>query len=152
MELIKAYLDTNIFIIFLEEEISNSELVLNSANEGLFIPVVSFHTFKEVMHNLKSRYSKDTASWMRIFIWSIAGLHVVLEEEIDKIGEEYQVLVNDEDDLPHINAYFAAECDYFITVNRRLTQMKIKDKVNFISPKRFLVELGLEPLDRKDEV
>ncbi len=72
-----------------------------------------------------------------------------LEEEIDKIGEKYRRPVDDEDDLPHINAYFAAGCDYFITVNRRLTQMKIKDKVNFISPKRFLVELGIEPLDRK---
>jgi hypothetical protein len=30
--------------------------------------------------------------------------------------------------------------------------MKIKNKINFISPKRFLIELGLEPLDKKDEI
>ena len=150
--MIRAYLDTNILLIFLEKDISNSELVIDAANDGLFIPVVSFHTFKEIMHNLKSRYSKDTASWMRIFIWSIYGLFVAQKEEIEKIGGKYRGLVDDEDDLPHINAYFASECDYFVTTNRRSTRMKIKDKINFITPKRFLIELGLEPLDTKGEV
>jgi predicted nucleic acid-binding protein len=152
MELIIAYLDTNIFLIFLEEGISNSELVIEAASEGLFIPVVSFHTFKEVMHNLKSRYSKDTASWMRTMIWTLHGLHIVSKEEIDKISDKYRGLVDDEDDLPHVNAYFASKCDYFVTTNRRLTQMKIKKKVNFISPKKFLTELDLKPLDSKYEI
>jgi predicted nucleic acid-binding protein len=152
MELIKAYLDTNIFLIFIEEEISNSELVIEAANEGSFIPVVSFHTFKEVMHNLKSRYSKDTASWMRTLIWTMQGLIIVKKEEIDDFSEMYHELVDDEDDLPHINAYFASDCNYFVTSNRRLAQMKIKKKVNFISPKDFLIELGLEVIDKKDGI
>jgi len=126
--------------------------VIEAANEGVFIPVVSFHTFKEVMHNLKSRYSKDTASWMRVFIWTMQGLRIVGKEEIDKIGGKYRDLVDDEDDLPHVNAYFASGCDYFVTTNRRLARMKIKNKINFISPKRFLIELGLESLDKKDEI
>ena len=152
MELIKAYLDTNIFLIFLEEEISNSELVIEAANEGLFIPVVSFHTFKEVMHNLKSRYSKDIASWMRTLIWTIQGINVVRKEAIDSIGDMYRELVDDEDDLPPINAYFAAKCDFFVTTNRRLAQMKIKNSVKFISPKGFLRELDLMPLDTREEI
>jgi predicted nucleic acid-binding protein len=152
MELIKAYLDTNIFLFFLEEEISNSELVIEAANEGYFIPVVSFHTFKEVMHNLRSRYSKDTASWMRTLIWTMQGLNIVGKEEIDIIGDMYSELVDDEDDLPHVNAYCASKCNYFVTTNRRLTQMKIKNQINFISPKRFLIELDLKPLDKKEEI
>ena len=150
--MIKAYLDTNIFLIFLEEEISNSELVIEAANEGLFIPVVSFHTFKEVMHNLKSRYSKDTASWMRTLIWTMQGLSIIRKEEIDTIEDEYRNLVDDEDDLPHVNAYLTSKCDYFVTTNRRLMQMKIKNKINFISPKRFLIELDLTHLDKKEEI
>jgi predicted nucleic acid-binding protein len=136
----------------LEEKISNSELVIEAANEGLFIPVVSFHTFKEVMHNVKSRYSKDTASWMRTLIWTMQGLNIVRKEEIDTIEDKYRDLIDDEDDLPHVNAYFTSKCDYFITTNRRLTQMKIKNKINFISPKRFLIELDLKPLDKKDQI
>ncbi|UCE74987.1 MAG: PIN domain-containing protein [Methanomassiliicoccales archaeon] len=152
MELKKAYLDTNIFLIFLEEEISNSELVIEAANEGLFIPVVSFHTFKEIMHNIKSRYSKDTASWMRTLIWTVQGLNIVSKEEINSIGDRYRELVDDEDDLPHINAYSALKCSYFVTTNRRLTQMKINRIVNFISPRDFLLELDLEVLDNKDGI
>ncbi len=152
MELKKAYLDTNIFLIFLERDISNSELVIDAASQGLYIPVVSFHTFAEVMHKVKSRYSKDTASWMRTLIWTMQGLHIVGKEDIDEMRNDYHNLVDHEDDIPHINAYFASKCDFFVTTNRRLAQMKIKKSVNFISPKSFLIELDLEPLDTKEEV
>jgi predicted nucleic acid-binding protein len=152
MELKKPYLDTNIFLVYLERDISNSELVIDAASQGLYIPIVSFHTFAEVMHNVKSRYSKDTASWMRTLIWTMQGLHIVSKDEIDEIEDKYRNLVDDEDDIPHIKAYFASQCDFFVTINRRLTQMKIKQSVNFISPRNFLVEFGLEPLDTKEEI
>lgn len=150
--MIRAYLDTNIFLIYLEEEISNSKIVLNTAEDGLFIPVVSFHTFKEVTHNLKSRKSKDLASWMQIFIWSIQGLTVIQKKEIDQLIDKFIDLVDDKDDLPHICSYFAGNCDYFVTANRRLTQMKIKSKVNFISPKKFIEKLNLKSIDIKNEI
>jgi len=150
--LIRAYLDTNIFLIYLEEDISNSKIVINIAEDGLFIPVVSFHTFKEVIHNLKSRKSKDLASWMQIFIWSIQGLTVIQKKEIDSLSKKFADLVDDKDDLPHICSYFAGNCDYFITTNRRLTQMKIKSQVNFISPKKFVEKLKLKSIDTKNEI
>ena len=84
MGLIKAYLDTNIFLFYLEKDLSNSKLVINAAEDGIFAPVVSFHTFKEVTLNLKSRKSKDLASWMQIFIWSIKGLNVIPKKDIDR--------------------------------------------------------------------
>jgi predicted nucleic acid-binding protein len=150
--LIRAYLDTNIFLIYLEEEISNSKIVINIAEDGLFIPVVSFHTFKEITHNLKSRKSKDLASWMQIFIWSIQGLTIIQKKEIDQLGEKFVDLVDDKDDLPHICSYFAGNCDYFVTTNRRLTQMKIKSQVNFITPKKFVEKFKLKSIDTKNEI
>jgi hypothetical protein len=80
------------------------------------------------------------------------GLYAVRKEEIDTIEDKYRDMVNDEDDQPHVDAYFASKCHYFVGTNRRLTRMKIRNKVNFISPKRFLIELDLKPLDRKDEI
>jgi hypothetical protein len=62
-------------------------------------------------------------------------------------------LVADIDDLPHICAYFEGECDYFVTANRRLTQMKIRESVNFKSPKEFVEKvLGMEGIETKNEV
>jgi predicted nucleic acid-binding protein len=150
--LIRAYLDTNIFLIYLEVARSNSKLVVNIAEEGLFSPVVSFHTFKEVAHNLKSRKSKDLASWMRMFIWSIQDLTVVQKDEIDQISENITVLVTDKDDLPHVCSYFVGNCDYFVTTNRRLTQQKIGEKVNFVSPKKFVEILGLKSIETPNEI
>lgn len=150
--MIKAYLDTNIFLFYLEKDISNSKLVINLAEEGLFIPVVSFHTFQEIGYNLKSRKSKDLASWMRIFIWSINGLTVIQKKEIDQHIKKFEKLVDDKDDLPHICGYFAGDCDYFITTNRRLTKQKIGEKVNFITPKKFVEKLGQKSIDTNNEI
>ena len=150
--MIKAYLDTNIFLFYLEKDISNSKLVINLAVKGLFIPVVSFHTFQEIGHNLKSRKSKDLASWMRIFIWSINGLTVIQKNEIDQIIEKFVELVDDKDDLPHICGYFVGNCDYFVTTNRRLTKQKIGKKVNFVSPKKFVEKLGRSSIDTINEI
>jgi hypothetical protein len=127
-------------------------MVINIAEDGLFIPVVSFHTFKEVTHNLKSRKSKDLASWMQIFIWSIHGLTVIQKKEIDHLSEKFVDLVDDKDDLPHICSYFAGNCDDFVTTNRRLTQMKIKSSVNFISPKKFVEKLNFKSINTKNGI
>ena len=150
--MIKAYLDANVFLFYIENGLTNSKLVIKAAEDGLFIPVVSFHTFQEVSHNLKSRKSKDTASWMQIFIWSIQGLTVIPKKEIDNLIEDYEALVDDRDDLPHICGYFSGNCDHFVTTNRRLTKMKIKEHVDFITPKKLLDILGIRSIDTKDGI
>ena len=66
--------------------------------------------------------------------------------------DKYSDLVDDKDDLPHICGYFAGECDFFITTNRRLTRMVIKGQVNFITPKELLKKLKLESIDTRYEI
>ncbi len=43
-----VFLDTNIFLFFIEEDVSNCEMILKAAVDSLFTPVVSFHTFNEI--------------------------------------------------------------------------------------------------------
>jgi len=38
--------------------------------------------------------------------------------------EKYKSSVADIDDIPHIVAYFSGRCEFFVTENRKLTQMK----------------------------
>ncbi len=63
---------------------------------------------------------------------------------MDALKGLYSDLIADVDDVPHIHAYFAHECDYFVTTDRRLTEMKIREKVNFRSPRSFLQILGVK--------
>ncbi len=148
-----VYLDTNIFLIFVEEDISNCEIILRAAENSLFTPVISFHTFNEISKNLKSRNLKDLAGFLLFYIWSLPDIIVVQREQFRKYGKQYSDLVTDIDDLPHIYAYFEGECDYFVTTNRRLTQMKIRESVSFRSPKEFVEKvLGMEGFDTKNGI
>ena len=43
---------------------------------------------------------------------------------------------------------FCCEAEYFVTANRRLTEMKIKEHVNFMSAKKFIENIcGLDGID-----
>lgn len=66
--------------------------------------------------------------------------------------KDYETLVGDKDDLPHICCYFANNCDFFVTTNRRLTQQKIGKKVNFLNPMEFLEVMGVESIDTPDGI
>ena len=141
--MIRAYLDTGVFLVFLDRDDSNSERVLDAAAEGLFLPVVSFHTFQEATHNVLARRTKDEASWLRYFMWTLPGLEVVTAERLEAQQRRYEDRVADPSDLPHVRAYSAAECSRFVTVNRRLTRMAIREVVAFRAPRQLLEELGL---------
>ena len=145
--MIRAYLDTGVFLVYLDRADSNSERLLEAAAEGRFVPVVSFLTFKEATHNVVARRTKDEASWLRYFLWTLPGLEVVTAERLRPLEGRYESRVADRSDLPHILAYLSAGCDRFVTVNRRLTRMAIRDIVSFRSPREFLEELGLPPVD-----
>ena len=88
------------------------------------------------------------AGFLLFYIWSLPDIIVIQREQFRKYEKQYSNLVADIDDLPHIYAYFEGECDYFVTTNRRLTQMKIRESVNFKSPKEFVEKiLGVEGFD-----
>ena len=145
--MIRPYLDTGGFLVFLERDDSNSERVLEAAAEGRFLPVVSFLTFQEATHNLRVRRTKDEASRLRYFMWTLPGLEVVTTDRLRSWRGRYEERVKDRSDLPHVQSYFAAGCDRFVTVNRRLTQMAIREEVSFRTPRAFLEELGLPTVD-----
>lgn len=90
-----VYLDTNIFLIFVEENISNSEIILKAAENSLFTPVISFHTFNEISKNLKSRNLKDLAGFLLFYIWSLPDIIVVQKEQFKKYEKQYSDLVAD---------------------------------------------------------
>ncbi len=101
--------------------------------------MISDYSTEEIILNIKRRYGKDTAGKMRQMIMSISQLEIVKIKELNL--EEFKPLVADADDIPHIAACIHAMCDVFVTANRRLSGMKIKDRVTFKSPDEFLKEI-----------
>lgn len=144
----RIYLDTNIFLEAIKNRPSNSRILLFKGFEGEFEVAVSEYTVDEIMDNLKRRAGKDSASMVRGLILSMPKIRVVKYSEIKPLIGKYASSITDMDDVPHICAYFISKAGFFVTNNRRLTQMKIKDKVKFRSPWEFiekeLMEKGIE--------
>ena len=149
----KAFLDSGIFITARVFRASNSMICLSAADKQIFIPVVSYKTLGEVVEWTKRHYDKDTSGYMRYRILILPGLEMVPRRRIISLLGRYEPLVTDKADLPHVCAYFASNSDYFVTTNRKLTQMEVREKVNFKSPREFVEDvLGVEGLDTPNGV
>jgi hypothetical protein len=97
--------------------------------------------------------SKNASGYIRYYILGLPSHSFIHKSKWGKYTHDCDYLVEDEEDLPHICAYFTSGCEYFVTTNRRLTKMKVKEKVNFISPKKFVERvLGLKGLDTIDKI
>lgn len=147
-EPIRVFLDSTVHLFAYRSAKTNSSLVLEGMDGVLFQPVVSYKTLDEVQKRIRELYGKDIAGLVRWNLLMLPKLVVVTEEEIASLLSQYDEYVGDKADLPHICAYFAANCRYFVTNNRRLTKMEIGKLVNFKSPREFVEEaLKVRPHD-----
>jgi hypothetical protein len=112
----------------------------------------SDYLYDEVLAWFKSHEGKDMSGKVQMYMLSIKNKEYVNKFEWSVLIPQYDALVKDKDDLPHICSYFINQCDRFVTTNRRLTQMRIKGKVDFKRPYDLVRELGLKPFDTPDGV
>jgi len=134
----KVFLDTNIFLFAYQSSLTNSYIVLENIDGNNIKPVISYRVLGEVQFRSKKLFGKELSGLIRLNILTLPELIVIREQEIKMLIGKFERKVTDKSDLPHICAYIAGECDFFITNNRRLSMQEIKDDVNFISPKAFV--------------
>jgi len=147
---IKTYLDTNVFFIGLTNMQTNSNLILG--NIDLIDPILCQYLIDECLEVFRREKGKEWAALARDFMVNL-DYTFIEDEKLVSLGDKYRNYVDDEDDLPHICAYFASGAERFVTTNRRLTKMKVKEFVNFASPKEFAEGvLGMKSLDTQDGI
>jgi len=150
--MLKVYLDTNIYYISRIDTKTNSRIIIDAGVNEQIVIIQSDYLFDEMLSLFKREFGKNVASLQRKFLLSLTTKIIVYKNEWSEFIEKYRELVADIDDLPHICAYICSGADYFTTTNRRLTKMKIKDHVNFITPKRFVEILELKSYDTINEI
>jgi predicted nucleic acid-binding protein len=150
--MLKAYLDTNIYFISREYPKTNSRIAINAAINEQYMVVQSDYLYEEILTLFKRKYNKNIAGYQRNLMLSLPLKIIIKSQEWSVIANKYRNKIIDFDDLPHICSYFVGKSDFFITVNRRLTQMEIKEEVNFITPKKFVEKLGLNSLNTQNEI
>lgn len=150
--MLNVYLDTNIYYISHTVPKSNSRLIIKSAMTEDFFLIQSDYLYAEIKDLFKREFGKDISSYQQMLMRSLPLKDIITENSWLPLVKDYDDLITDKDDLPHVCCYFAGTCDYFVTTNRRLTRQKIGEKVNFINPKKFVVVLGLKPVDTVNEI
>ncbi|MDI6859374.1 MAG: PIN domain-containing protein [Methanocellales archaeon] len=139
--MLRAYLDTNVYVRGLLYPDTKSAMVLEEVARGTFTVIQSDYLYDEVIRWFKTNKGKDWAGRARLFMLTVPRGMTVTKPKWSLFLDKCKSYVSDTDDLPHICAYFSTDYDYFVTTNRALTQQKIKKLVKFRSPTEFMEEL-----------
>jgi predicted nucleic acid-binding protein len=139
--MLNIYLDTNIYIIGLLYQDTNSARILKSTTKGAIRVIQSDYLYDEVLTWFRQHKGKDFVGSVRSYMLSIPLREFIPRHEWALFLDRLKDRVTDVDDLPHICSYMAGNCDYFITTNRKLTQDAVNQSINFKNPREFVEEI-----------
>jgi len=141
---LKAYLDTNVFIFGVERPESNSRIILDLAEEGKIILVVSYSTLEELREYFSRRYDRETAINEIYYLISLPKLEIITRDKVKQEINKYKGVVPDKD-LPHLVSAIIAQADYLVSYNRHFIESKAKNYIKTIKQADFLKLLGIQP-------
>lgn len=141
---LKAYLDTTVFIFGVERPESNSRIILDLAEEGKIVLVVSYSTLEELREYFSRRYDRETAINEIYYLISLPNLEIITKDKVKQEINKYKGVIPDKD-LPHLVSAIIAQADYIVSYNRHFIESKAKSYIKTIKQADFLKLLGIEP-------
>ena len=112
---------------------SDEAFILDNMIHESFDIIQSDYLIDEVVQWFRRKKGRSNSSKVWHYLDTIPNPILISKYEWGAYVDSVREKVVDVDDIPHICAYILMDCDYFITENRRLTQMSVSDMVNFIS-------------------
>jgi len=141
---LRVYLDSNVFIFGKESPESNSRIILDLAEEGKFIPVVSYLTLEELREYFSRRYDRETAINEIYYLISLPALEIVSRDKVKKAMSKYESVVPAKD-LPHLVSAILAGVNHIVTYNRHFIQSNAKKHVKVLKQSAFVKLFGIKP-------
>ena len=132
---IRALLDTNVFIYAYEIPESNSNLIINALNNGLFEALITESTFKDVYRYFRKHYSKKLADAFRIYLFAVCKL--IFSYQLKEHTAKYLNLVN-ERDLEQVIAVKEFGIKYLVSYDKHFESLD-----EYRTPRQFAELLGL---------
>ena len=132
----RAPLDTNIFIYAYEIPESNSKLIIDALNQGLFEAIITESTFKEVYHYFRKHYSKSLADTFRIYLFAICK--TIYSYQLEEHSAKYANQINEED-LEQVIAVREFGIKYLVSYDKHF-----EDIEEYVTPKQFVNLLGMQ--------
>ena len=140
----RVYLDSNVFIFGKESQESNSRIILDLAEEGKIVPVVSYLTLEELREYFSRRFGRETAIDETYYLISLPALEIVPRDRVKKTMSRYRGVVPDKD-LPHLASAVLAGVDYVVTYNRHFIESRAKEHVKVLKQSAFVKLFGIKP-------
>jgi len=141
---IRAYLDSNVFIFGKERQESNSRIILDLAEEGKIVPIISYLTLEELREYFSRRYDRETAIDEIYYLITLPNLEIVPRDKVKQETGRYKGVIVDKD-LPHLISAILSNVDYFVTYNRHFINSRAKEHVKIITQADFIKLLGIKP-------
>ena len=145
---LRVYLDSNVFIFAKEDQDSNSRIILDLAEEGKIVPVVSYLTLEELREYFTRRYNRETAINEIYYLISLPTLEIVPRDKAKKLITKHKGVVPDKD-LPHLVSATTANIDYMVTYNRQFINSKAKKHLKVLKQSDFVKLFGIKPQPTK---
>jgi predicted nucleic acid-binding protein len=133
---IRALLDTNVFIYAYEIPESNSELLINALNSGVFEAVITESAFKEVYRYFRKHYHKRSADAFRVYLFAVC--EIIYSHQLEEHSAEYAHLIN-EKDLEQVVAVKELGIKYLVSYDNHF-----EGKEEYRTPKQFAEILKLK--------
>jgi len=140
----RVYLDSNVFIFGKERQESNSRTILDLAEEGKIVPVVSYLTLEELREYFSRRYDRETAINETYYLISLPVLEIVPRDKVMTMMSKYRGVIPDKD-LPHLVSAILASVDYLVTYNRHFIKSNAKEHVKVLKQSAFVKLFGIKP-------
>jgi len=140
----RVYLDSNVFIFGKERLDSNSRIILDLAEEGKIVPVVSYLTLEELGEYFSPRYDRETAINEIYYLISLPALEIVPHDKVKKAMNKYEGVVPDKDS-PHLVSAILAGVDYVVTYKRHFTESNAKKHVKVLKQSALVKLFGITP-------
>jgi len=117
----------------LDPDTTEAYILENISNEKFEI-VQSDYLIEEVLLWFRRKFGKDFSGKMWHYLNTIPNAVIVSKYEWALYFDDIKDLIEDNDDIPHICSYLSSNSDCFVTINRKLAQMKVSKIVNFLTP------------------
>lgn len=134
-----VFLDSNVFIWGYNRPESNSGKILDLMDEGKIKIVVSEKVIEELRTYFINHYNKDV--WSGVFSHISALVRIVFREEIIEEIRKVKGKIK-EKDVEHLATVRLLKLKYLVSYDDDYKQIE-----EYITPKKFIKELGLKPAD-----
>jgi len=138
---IRLLLDTNVLVAATAYPSSAVSKLVGLASDGEAEVIVTDLLLREVHGAFEDEFGRGAGRDGYRLLARMPAKRVLFEFEWAHLEAEVKALVRDRSDVPRVCAFLEGRGDLFVTLDKKLRQMPIRHRVQFVSPEEALTRM-----------